>query len=110
MNVPGLGVRETRDVLGRRERTVVEHVEATLAAIRERDAALGAFVSVAGESALRQAEAADQLVRQFGPAAWEARPLLGVTVSVKDLVQTEDLPTRRGSLLDNPRPRQDAPA
>src|SRR5215217_8841635 len=41
--------------------------------------------------------------------AWRDRPLLGLTVSVKDLVQTQDLPTTRGSLLPNSRPRSDAP-
>ena len=81
-----------------------------LTAIRETHAELAAFVAVAGETALREAEAADRLIARLGASAWQTRPLLGVTISVKDLIQTEQLPTRRGSLLRNERPMTDAPA
>ncbi|MER5470017.1 amidase family protein [Streptomyces sp. NPDC002935] len=80
-----------------------------LTAIRETDARLGAYVEVAGARALREAKAADRLLADLGAAAFRGRPLLGVTVSVKDLIQTQDLPTRRGSLLANPRGAADAP-
>jgi aspartyl-tRNA(Asn)/glutamyl-tRNA(Gln) amidotransferase subunit A len=90
--------------------TVAGHVDSVLTAIHETDAELGAFVAVAGEEALREAEAADRLIAGLGEAAWRDRPLLGVTLAVKDLVQSKDLPTTRGSLLPNRRPRQDAPA
>ena len=90
--------------------TVAEHVLSVLTAIHETDACLGAFVAVAGEQALREAEAADRLIAHLGADAWTGRPLLGVTVAVKDLIQTEQLPTGRGSLLTNRRPAADAPA
>jgi aspartyl-tRNA(Asn)/glutamyl-tRNA(Gln) amidotransferase subunit A len=90
--------------------TVAAHVQTVLAAIRETDTGLSAFVAVAGARALREAEAADRLVASLGEAAFRDRPLLGVTVSVKDLIQTQDLPTRRGSLLPNRRAAADAPA
>ncbi|HET9895086.1 MAG TPA: amidase family protein [Streptosporangiaceae bacterium] len=90
--------------------TVTEHVRLTLAAIEAGNAGLGAFVSVAGDEVAEQARAADRLIETSGEAAWNGRPLLGVTVGVKDLFQTRELPTRRGSLLPNPRPAQDAPA
>ncbi|RSM81696.1 amidase [Kibdelosporangium aridum] len=80
-----------------------------LAAIRETDAELNAFVAVADNRALREAEAADRLIASLGEAAFHDKPLLGVTVSVKDLIQTQDLPTRRGSLLANHRAAVDAP-
>ncbi|MFI0450340.1 amidase [Actinomadura sp. 6N118] len=89
--------------------TVAEHVQTVLDAIHETDAELGAFVAVAGAGALLEAEAADRLLADLGEAAFQDRPLLGVTVSVKDLIQTRDLPTRRGSLLPNPRTAADAP-
>jgi aspartyl-tRNA(Asn)/glutamyl-tRNA(Gln) amidotransferase subunit A len=89
--------------------TVAEHVQTVLAAIGEKDAGLGAFVAVAGDRALRRARAADRLIASLGEAAFLDRPLLGVTVSVKDLIQTRDLPTRRGSLLPNRRAAADAP-
>ncbi|MEV1026437.1 amidase family protein [Streptomyces sp. NPDC050264] len=81
-----------------------------LAAIREKDAELGAFVEVATGRALREAAAADRLIARDRTAAFRERPLLGVTVSVKDLIQTEGLPTRRGSLLPNRRAAADAPS
>lgn len=105
-----VGVRETREVLSGGRSSVVEHVESVLAAIREIDAGLGAFVSIAGDRALREAEVADERVHRYGAHAWQLQPLLGITVAVKDLIQTRDLPTRRGSLLANHRTRADAPA
>ena len=90
--------------------TVARHLQSVLADIHELDPALGAFVAVAGDEALRQAEAADRMISALGERAWTTRPLLGVTFSVKDLIQTRDLPTRRGSLLPNHRTAADAPA
>ncbi|WP_335983939.1 amidase [Streptomyces sp. CA2R106] len=98
-----------KDRLRRGETTVVEHVGSVLAAAHERDT-LGAFVAVAGQEALRAAEAADLRIAERGADAWTGAPLLGVTVSVKDLLQTRDLPTARGSFLANRRERADAPA
>ncbi|MFI8233789.1 amidase [Streptomyces sp. NPDC085900] len=103
------GVSHTRELLRRGELSAVEHTSAVLAAARERDTC-DAYVAVAGQEALRAAERADALIRDLGADAWRSLPLLGVTVSVKDLLQTRDLPTVRGSLLPNDRPRQDAPA
>lgn len=88
---------------------MAEHVQTVLGAIRETDAGLGAFVAVADAPALREAEAADRRIASLGEAAFRNWPLLGVTVSVKDLIQTRDLPTRRGSLLPNHRVAADAP-
>jgi aspartyl-tRNA(Asn)/glutamyl-tRNA(Gln) amidotransferase subunit A len=96
--------------LRRGHSTVARHLESVLAGIHELDPALGAFVAVAGDEALRQAEAADRMISALGERAWTTRPLLGVTFSVKDLIQTRDLPTRRGSLLPNHRAAVDAPA
>jgi aspartyl-tRNA(Asn)/glutamyl-tRNA(Gln) amidotransferase subunit A len=106
----GAGIRETRELLSNGHTSVVDHIESVLATTREVDSILGAFVSVANESAVRAAEAADARIRRLGRAAWRERPLLGVAVAVKDLIQTHDLPTTRGSLLANHRARVDAPA
>jgi aspartyl-tRNA(Asn)/glutamyl-tRNA(Gln) amidotransferase subunit A len=88
----------------------VEHVQSGLRAIYDANPRLCAFVAIAGDEVLKDAEAADLLIRERGPAAWQDKPLLGVTVSVKDLIQTQDLPTMRGSSLENRRARVDAPA
>ncbi|MFE9312710.1 amidase [Streptomyces sp. NPDC006706] len=103
------GVSHTRELLRRGELSAVEHTTAVLTAIRERDT-LDAYVAVAGEEALHAAKRADARIRELGADAWRTMPLLGVTVSVKDLLQTHDLPTARGSLLPNDRPHEDAPA
>ena len=103
-------IAATRHALRSGEVRVAEHVAAVLAAIRDRDGDLGAYVSVAGVEALAEAEAADAAVAALGPDAWRRRPLLGITLAVKDLIRTRDLPTARGSLLPEPRPRADAPA
>jgi aspartyl-tRNA(Asn)/glutamyl-tRNA(Gln) amidotransferase subunit A len=103
------GITHVQELLRRGEISVVEHVGAVLAGLRERDT-LGAFVAVAGDEALRAAEKADARIRELGRDAWRNMPLLGATVSVKDLLQTYDMPTTRGSLLPNLRASKDAPA
>lgn len=102
------GVGRTRELLRRGELSAVEHTTAVLDAVRADT--LDAYVAVAGEEALRAAVRADARIRELGADAWHTLPLLGVTVSVKDLLQTRDLPTARGSLLPNGRPREDTPA
>lgn len=104
------GIRDTRNALLRDRTTVAGQVRSALAAIRAAEPALGAFVAVAGDRALAEAEDADRLLARLGEAAFRDRPLLGVTVAVKDLVQTRHLPTTRGSLLPNRRPDTDPPA
>ncbi|MEH1127369.1 amidase [Micromonospora sp. CPCC 206061] len=103
-------IEDIRGLLRDGGSSVVDLIQRTLADIAEQDATLGAFVSVAGEGALREAEAADGQIRRRGDAVWAEHPLLGVPVSVKDLIQTRDLPTARGSILENRRPPVDAPA
>lgn len=112
MSAPGAhaGIRETRELLARGEFTAAEHTASLLDAIRARDPGLGCYVAVAEDEAMRAAEAADVTIRMRGRTAWRDQPLLGVPISVKDLVQTRDLPTTRGSLLPNTRPPADAPA
>ena len=104
------GIRATRDFLRQRDSLVIDHVQSVLTAIREANTGLRAFVSVAGDEALEEAQAADNVIGRLGAAAWRHQPLLGITVSVKDLIQTQGLPTGRGSVLVNRRPRVDAPA
>jgi aspartyl-tRNA(Asn)/glutamyl-tRNA(Gln) amidotransferase subunit A len=103
-------IRDIRTALREGGSSVVELIERTLADIKRVDTELNAFVAVAGDEALRQAEAADDLIRRRRAEAWDEQPLLGTPISVKDLIQTRDLPTRRGSLLANQRPMTDAPA
>nr|AEE65490.1 amidase [uncultured bacterium BAC AB649/1850] len=103
-----LSIDQNRNLLQDGRFSVADRVASDLAAIAER-ADLHAFVAVAGDTAMREAEAADRFIRRAGASAWRRRPLLGVTVAIKDLIQTADLPTGRGSLLANDRPRFDPP-
>lgn len=102
-------IRETTQSFLQRDSTVAERTRGVLGAIREVDEEIGAFVAVADGTALAEAEAADRLIASRGESAFHDRPLLGVPVSVKDLIQTRDLPTRRGSLVPNRRAARDAP-
>ena len=81
--------------------TVVETVEAALAAIQARDGELRAWKAVDREFALRQARALDA-----GP---RRGPLHGMPVGVKDIFDTADLPTEYGSpIYQGHRPAADA--
>lgn len=102
-------IQETTQSFIQRDRTVVQHTQGVLNAIREFDEAVGAFVTLANDTALVEAEKIDQLIASRGGSAFRDRPLLGVPVSIKDLIQTRDLPTRRGSLVPNCREARDAP-
>jgi aspartyl-tRNA(Asn)/glutamyl-tRNA(Gln) amidotransferase subunit A len=102
------GLAEVRRRLAAGESSVAAEVASALDAIRA--STLDAFVAVADERALREAERADSLLRALGAEAFERLPLLGATVAVKDLIQTGDLPSARGSLIPNRRPAMDAPA
>lgn len=103
-------IRETKRLFLTGGTTVAEHLENVLAAVGEIDPTIGAFVAVADDRARYEADAADQLLDAVGAVAFRDRPLLGVPIAVKDLVQTRDLPTGRGSLVPNRRPAVDAPA
>ena len=71
----------------------VELMEAVLARVETLEPRLNAFAHVAAESAMRQARAAEQRVTDGEPVG----PLHGVPVTIKDLSDTRDMPTQRGS-------------
>jgi aspartyl-tRNA(Asn)/glutamyl-tRNA(Gln) amidotransferase subunit A len=68
--------------------------EATLARVREQEAALNAYITVTDELARAQADAADEQLR-----SGEAGPLTGIPVGVKDLLSTRDIRTTAGSKM-----------
>ena len=82
-----------------------EALEAALARIEERDDRIGAFLTVAAESARREAAAADRAVRDGA----ELGPLHGVPVAIKDLEWTAGIRTTYGSrAFEAFVPREDA--
>jgi len=70
----------------------VELIRACLDRIERLDPAVQAWIHVAPELALQQAEAADRKI-----AAGQAGKLCGVPVGVKDIFNTRDMPTQMGS-------------
>jgi amidase len=79
-------------------RTALQVAEASLAAIRERDPWIGAFVSVDEAAVRHDARAVDEDPRRLD------LPLAGVPVAVKDNFHVAGLPTRRGSLATTSAP------
>jgi Asp-tRNA(Asn)/Glu-tRNA(Gln) amidotransferase A subunit family amidase len=81
--------------------------EACLARVREADRSIEAWAYLDPEHALKQARARDQDRRDGRPAG----PLHGVPVGIKDIFDTEDMPTEGGSVLHAGRmPDHDATA
>jgi amidase len=77
------------------EVTPTELVEHALARIAERDAALGAFITVTPERALDAARRAERRLRTGG----DLPPLLGVPTAIKDLNNTAGVRTTYGSAV-----------
>jgi aspartyl-tRNA(Asn)/glutamyl-tRNA(Gln) amidotransferase subunit A len=97
-------IREARERLDRREVSATELTRACLDRIAALDLRVRAYITVAEESALACAAAADRAI-----AAGEAGPLAGIPVSVKDVLCTRDLRTTCGSrILENFVPPYDA--
>ncbi|MGC4886569.1 amidase [Micromonospora sp. DT227] len=88
-----------RELFGRRAVSPVEYVTDVLDRITDRDPAIGAFVTVDRFGALRSARRAERTLGAQGPAAFGRQPLLGMAISIKDLIPTQGIRTTRGSLL-----------
>ncbi|MDP6606439.1 MAG: Asp-tRNA(Asn)/Glu-tRNA(Gln) amidotransferase subunit GatA [Dehalococcoidia bacterium] len=69
-------------------------MEATLALVRQQEASLNAYITVAGDEALAQADAADKRLREG-----EAGPLTGIPIAIKDLLSTRGTLTTAGSRM-----------
>jgi aspartyl-tRNA(Asn)/glutamyl-tRNA(Gln) amidotransferase subunit A len=100
-------VAELSTALARGETSAVTVVEECLAAIRDRDGAVHAFVTVTGDAALEAARAADA-----ARAAGRAGPLAGIPVAVKDLFAIRGVVRTNGSAacVDDPPATDDATA
>ena len=97
---------EARDALRRGAMSSVDLVTALLEAVGRRNRDLGCYLSVDRDDALAQARAADDR-----RARGETAPLLGVPVSVKDILNTRGQPCTCGSrILESYRAPYDATA
>ncbi len=90
----GLTAHEARDLLERRETTSRELTQASLDRIAAVDDKIGAFLTVATDEALAQADAADERLHRG-----EGGPLTGIPLAVKDNMCTRGIRTTCGSRI-----------
>src|SRR5947209_9285943 len=101
-----LDLAEASRLVQRRAVSPVELTRACLERIERLDPILKAFITIAAESALREAQQAEA---EIAKGNWKG-PLHGIPLAVKDLVETAGVRTTAGSaVLKDFVPAQDAP-
>ena len=104
MKLHELTIEQASGLLKNKKISSVELTRAVLDRIEAVDGKVGAYLTVAADGALEQAEAADQRL-----AAGDAGPLTGVPLGIKDLMCTRGLRTTCASkILENYTPPYDA--
>lgn len=104
MKLYELTIKEAHELLKKREISSQELTMAVLDRIKAVDEKVGAFITVSGESAMREAEVADRAI-----AKGDVNILTGIPVAVKDLICTKGIRTTCGSrILENFIPPYDA--
>jgi len=89
-----LTIEEALVMLRNKEISSVELTQSVLERIATIDGTLGAFLTVSGEDAIKQAELADKAY-----AEGTAGPLAGIPLAVKDVICTKGLRTTCGSKI-----------
>jgi aspartyl-tRNA(Asn)/glutamyl-tRNA(Gln) amidotransferase subunit A len=89
-----LTIAEAAAALRRRDVSARDLTQAHLAAIAELNPRLNAFITVTGDEALAQADAADHAL-----GAGEAAPLAGIPIAMKDLFCSDGIRTTAGSRI-----------
>lgn len=92
-------------LIARGELSSVELVSACLEQVAAQDQTIGAFQYIDPEHALTQARRADEKRREGRGVG----PLHGVPVAIKDIIDTQDMPTEHGcAVFKGRQPEQDA--
>ena len=105
-DVERLSVSELGAAYRTRELSPVEATRALLERIERLDGRVGAFITVTADLALTQARRAERALAQ---GRGDGRPLLGVPLALKDLVETRGIRTTAASpVLANHVPERDA--
>jgi aspartyl-tRNA(Asn)/glutamyl-tRNA(Gln) amidotransferase subunit A len=107
MNFDALTIDAARSRVQRRETTALALAEAHYARIQEKDAEIGAFLTLCRDRALAQADRVDRMAAEGKPLP----PLAGVPVAIKDVMSTRGVRTTAGSkVLDKYIPPYDCTA
>ena len=94
MDVTRLKIREMRDMLDKKEISSVELTNAYLERIKKYDSEIESYITVAEEKALRNAEAADEKIKNGSSS-----PLCGIPMAIKDNICTEGIRTTASSKM-----------
>lgn len=95
---------ELRDLLDAGEISAVDVLDAHLAQVERVESHINAFITLTGDIAREQAQAADRRIKDGS-----AGPMTGIPVGLKDILCTTDAPTTAGSkILEGYRSAYDA--
>ncbi len=94
MTIYDLSLAQLRTKLDNRELSAVELTKAYLERIADTNPELNTFISICNETAIAEAEAADQAI-----AAGKAQTLTGLPIAAKDIFNTAGLPTTCASRI-----------
>jgi aspartyl-tRNA(Asn)/glutamyl-tRNA(Gln) amidotransferase subunit A len=104
MHLHELTIHKAHELLKQKEISSVELTRAVLERIEAVDAKVGAFITVAGDAAMKQAQLADRAISNG-----KCLPLTGIPLAIKDLICTKGLKTTCASkILENFIPQYNA--
>ncbi len=104
MHLYELTIHKAHELLKQKEISSVELTRAVLDRIEAVDDKVGAYITVAGDTAMKQAQLADRAISNG-----KCRPLTGIPLAIKDLICTKGLKTTCASkILENFIPQYNA--